>query len=106
MKNALAISILLMTVNASATSYLEPLLGLLRDAHGVTFQVFSGGCTHKEDFAVRHGTSNGETTVGLYRINPDHCLAYYSYGIQLQYSYEELGVDPSQRFNIVNPVSD
>ena len=81
---------------------IENLYGYSVDSEGITFQVFSGGCTSKNSFRVaQHGTSDRQ--LALYRIIPDPCKAFFPYGVFVRYSYEELNLGPSLSFRVVNP---
>lgn len=108
MKKVVVTIALLLSISALASeSYKvrrEPLLGYIHDRQGVTFQVFSGGCTDKSDFLVYFETQNGQLAMNLYRNRPDNCRAYYPYGIYLHYTYAELRLNKGQRFQISNPI--
>jgi hypothetical protein len=80
----------------------EQLLGLQVDPEGVTFQVFSGGCTRKEDFRIERFQSD-PTQLLLIRVVPDTCEAFLPYGTAIQYSYESLGLDNGRKFIVLNP---
>jgi len=105
MKRLILLSTLLLALNASATSQLEPLMGFLRDANGISFQVFSGGCTSKEDFSVKEKTADGIAALALYRLKPDYCSARYPYGVIITFTYQELGIGPGERFSVLNHLS-
>lgn len=82
----------------------EELFGLQVGPEGITFQVFSGGCTSIEDFRIERFASNPVQLL-LVRIEPDLCEAYIPYGTTIRYSYESLGLDNGQRFRVLNPIA-
>jgi len=86
------------------TGTVEELLGLQVGADGVTFQVFSGGCTTIEDFRIERFASDPIQLL-LVRVVPDLCEAYLPYGTTIRYSYESLGLDNGQRFRVLNPMA-
>lgn len=98
----ICLTLILSSTAGAAKLSKEPLLGYMHDRKGVTFQVYSGGCTSKEDFLINYSTKNGELSLSLNRKIPDNCRAYYPYGIFLHYSYEELGIGKGQQFLILN----
>lgn len=69
---------------------------------GISFRVFSGGCTSKRDFQVVTSGVN-PTNVALYRLVGDYCLALLPRGVVIRYSAAELGARRGDSFRIVNP---
>lgn len=86
------------------TGTVEELFGLQVGPEGVTFQVFSGGCTTIEDFRIERFASDPIQLL-LVRVVPDLCEAYLPYGTTIRYSYESLGLDTGQRFRVLNPMA-
>lgn len=91
-----------MQIQASTT---EALLGYTYNQYGVTFQVASSGCTSKNDFSVARGNSDQTLTLILKRVKADGCLAVVPYGLQVHFTYKELGVRPNQSFKILNQLT-
>ena len=96
---------------ASATSVeMEP--RELESVHGVRFEreqalvrVTSNGCTEKSDFSVEivdGGAMAGEMT--LVRDEPDNCRALIAEGVELSWSYEELGLERGAALVLANPL--
>lgn len=81
---------------------LETLFGLLQDQEGITVQVFSGGCTGKDNFQVSSAQVAGVIQISITRTTMDYCRAYFQYGTNLFFSYEELGVQRGQKFEVQN----
>jgi hypothetical protein len=96
--------LLITTLRASARPS-EVLLGYTYGIHGITLQVASGGCTQKSDFIVEQRQRTSYQALTFYRWREDLCLALLPYGTMLNFSYEELGLAPGSRFQILNPVS-
>lgn len=89
---------------AQDTGVVEHLYGMQVGPEGVTFQVFSGGCTTKEHFRIERFTADPVQLL-LIRVVPDLCEAFRPYGTTLTYSYESLGLENGQRFIVLNPQS-
>lgn len=83
----------------------EALLGLTVDEGGISFQVFSGGCTHKEDFQVQFLGNTRNNALNLVRMRPDFCKALVPYGTTIKFTYEELGLKKGAEFKVVNPLA-
>lgn len=82
---------------------LEKLLGVRVGAHGITFQVTSGGCTKKSDFSIQQ-LESFPVQLRLSRNQPDHCEAYVPYGTKIFYSWRELGMGNGSQFVVSNPL--
>lgn len=91
----------LQTAHADNTS--EKILGYQPSKHGITFQVQSGGCTTKESFIVDvQRATDGIAQVTLLRTRPDTCHPFLPMGVRFRMTYEELGLNPGERYRIVN----
>lgn len=80
----------------------EQIYGVEMTNNGPVFQVFTGGCTVKDDFEVEILGSN-PVLLRLWRLSPDDCKAYYPYGIKVSFSFDELGLAPFSYFQVLNP---
>jgi len=82
---------------------LETLSAARFEAGGVIIRVGSNGCTRTQDFAVEVETG---ATIALTfnREQPDVCRAFLPEGVELRWSYEELGLTAGQAVAIRNPV--
>ena len=100
----LLLSTLIYSLSAHAQGTLEPLLGFLHDQSGITFQVFSGGCTSKQSFTIENELENKRNLVSLIRTKPDYCKAFFFFGTYVYFNYDELGINRGQSFEIQNPV--
>jgi len=83
----------------------EVLIGFVRDDRGMVFQVYSGGCTDKDDFKIVLDNQANVTTLTLFRINPDYCKALLPFGRYITYTYEELNLRRRQPVQILNPLN-
>jgi hypothetical protein len=83
----------------------ERILGYRPMKSGVIFQVTSGGCTHKADFAaeVLHPATSDYAELTLMRVRPDPCYPFVPMGERLKFSYDELGLKNGERFIVKNP---
>jgi hypothetical protein len=86
------------------TGTVEQLLGLQVGPEGVIFQVFSGGCTTKDDFRIERFQADPVQLL-LIRLEPDTCEAFIPYGTTIRYSYESLELENGQRFIVLNPMT-
>ena len=64
----------------------------------------SNGCTDASSFAVEVSEGDGPTGVTLTRQKPDLCEALVREGVELRWTYEELGLKPGSAVNVTNPV--
>ena len=69
----------------------------------VAVRVDSGGCTSAADFevAVSDGTP---TDLTLTRKAPDSCEALVPDGVEIRWSYADLGIQPGQAVAVRNPI--
>ncbi|MES2800981.1 MAG: hypothetical protein V4654_00685 [Bdellovibrionota bacterium] len=101
-KILLTIGFLFLTVTSQAGPN-EALYGSFFNESGVVIQVYSGGCTYKSSFAVRKEYVGGVHKIWFYRVKPDFCEAFVKYGKFLIFSYDDLGLQAYDRFEIMNP---
>ena len=84
---------------------IESLYGFRYGPDGLSFQVYSGGCTQKSDFVVMtsEGT-DGVIRIVLVRVRADGCEAFMPYGTFITFSFDDLGLDWGDEFEVVNPL--
>lgn len=83
----------------------ETILGANIEQGALAVRVASNGCTDKDYFDVdvdREGDSR--FTVEFDRTREDHCRAYFPDGVELVWSYAELGLPLDAKVSIANPV--
>ncbi len=104
-RGVILVSALLLTNLAFAEGpRLEGIFGYAVSATGVTFQVQSGGCTGKGSFLVYVNPERTPKEVFLFRLNADPCRAYLPGGINVSFTYKEMGLNPEEHFRIMNTV--
>lgn len=90
----------------SATALSAPLetLGAVRFEGGaVVIRVGSNGCTSASDFAVE--VADGDVAdLTFTREKPDLCKALVPDGVELRWTYQELGLASGQAVAVRNPV--
>lgn len=82
----------------------EAIYGFGSARPGIFIQVFSGGCTKKEDFQIRRKSKGPVSELTFLRIVPDTCLANFPYGEMIYFPWEDLGLEEGDLFRIGNPV--
>lgn len=71
----------------------------------VTFRVTSNGCTDETHFDIdvdRHGSD--KYSVGIMRTKPDRCRALLRDGVEVSWSYEDLGIPAGADVRVENQV--
>ncbi|QTC91503.1 hypothetical protein [Brevundimonas goettingensis] len=64
----------------------------------------SNGCTEASSFAVEVSEGDGPTRLTLTRRSPDVCKALVPEGVELRWTYEELGLQPGASVSVTNPI--
>jgi hypothetical protein len=64
----------------------------------------SNGCTEASSFAVEVAEGDGPTRLTLTRRTPDLCKALVPEGVELRWTYDELGLKPGASIVVRNPV--
>lgn len=84
--------------------------GELESIHAATFTkdqaifwVSSNGCTDKKDLIPIVSLQNGEAVITLRRIDEDRCRQDLVEGVELKWSFEELGLTPGSPITVNNP---
>jgi hypothetical protein len=87
-----------------------PMPGVLEPIHAAAllndtavFRVSSNGCTKKDDlqpFVSIHGDAS---IITLRRIAEDHCTHPDDEGVEVMWSFEELGLKPGAKVSVNNP---
>ncbi|AQR63353.1 hypothetical protein BZG35_04970 [Brevundimonas sp. LM2] len=88
---------------AAMPGQLEPIHAASITNDLAVFWVSSNGCTDKDDLrpVVDHAGRN--STITLRRIDEDRCDRPMADGVELQWSFEELGLTPGSRVSVNNP---
>lgn len=85
---------------------LEPIHAAAIIGDHAVFRVTSGGCTDRDDIQPIITLVDDEAVVTLRRMHDDYCQAYAEEGVELIWTFEELGLEPGQRVRINNPYLD
>ncbi len=67
------------------------------------FRVTSNGCTKKDDLLPVVSTRGSASTVTLRRLVEDRCTRPQEDGIEVRWSFDELGLKPGASVTINNP---
>lgn len=82
---------------------LEPIHAAAVIGDHAIFRVTTGGCTDRDDILPIVTVVENEAIVTLRRMEDDYCQAYDPEGLELVWTFEELGLTPGQRVRINNP---
>lgn len=87
-----------------------PMPGALEPIHAAAFTndvavfwVSSNGCTTKEDLWPVVQQQRGDAVITLRRLDEDDCDAPSTDGVELRWSFEELGLEPGSAVTVNNP---
>jgi hypothetical protein len=82
---------------------LEPIHAAAIIGDRAIFRVTSGGCTERDDIQPIITVVEDEAVVTLRRMQDDYCEAYDEDGVEMVWTFEELGLTPGQRVRVNNP---
>lgn len=84
--------------------------GALEPIHAATFTkdeaifwVSSNGCTKKDDLIPIVSLQGGQAVITLRRIDEDRCRQDLVEGVELKWSFQELGLTPGAPVSVNNP---
>ncbi len=83
---------------------LEVLRAVRFEPGALVVRADSNGCTDASAFAVEVSEGDGPTRLTLTRRTPDVCKALVPEGVELRWTYEELGLQPGASVSVTNPV--
>ncbi len=72
-------------------------MGSVVDSRGVTITAPSNGCTDRSYYDVDVDRDDGAYEVSFERVRADHCRALLRDGVQLTWSFSELGIPEGAR---------
>ena len=73
---------------------------------GVTIRMDSNGCTNKETVeASVDQDGRNEYEIGFDRTREDNCRAYFPNGVELTWSYDELGIPEGAHVRVLNDIA-
>jgi len=88
---------------AAMPGLLEPIHAAAITRDLAVFWVSSNGCTDKDDLTPIVDRARDYSTITLRRIDQDTCDQPLADGVELQWSFEELGLTPGTRVSVNNP---
>ncbi len=97
-------------LGATETAATEPMPGQLEAIHAAAFTsdqavfwVSSNGCTDKDDLKPIVSRKGGGSTITLRRLIEDRCDRPLAEGVELIWSFEELGLARGAKVSVNNP---
>ena len=88
---------------AGMPGQLEPIHAAAFTRDQAVFWVSSNGCTAKEDLIPIVSLQGGSAVITLRRIDEDKCKQDLVQGVELKWSFEELGLTPGSPVSVNNP---
>ena len=82
---------------------LEPIHAAAIGQDQAVFWVSSNGCTSKADLTPVVRRHRDSAVITLRRINEDRCDTVQPQGVEMRWSFEELGIEPGGRVSVENP---
>lgn len=82
----------------------ETLRAVRFEPGALVVQADSNGCTEASSFAVEVSEGDGPTRITLTRRTPDVCKALLADGVELRWTFEELGLKSGSAVAVTNPV--
>lgn len=89
--------------SADLPGQLEPIHAAAIGQDQAVFWVSSNGCTSKDDLTAVVRRSRDASVITLRRIKEDHCETVQPQGVEMRWSFEELGIEPGGRVSVENP---
>ena len=91
-------------VPADMPGQLEPIHAAAFTKDLAVFWVSSNGCTNKTDLQpIISSEGKGDSIITLRRLEEDRCDRPMADGVELQWSFEELGLKPGASVAVNNP---
>lgn len=88
---------------ADLPGQVEPVHAAAITRDQAVFWVSSNGCTQKSDLTPVLRTSNEGHILSLRRIKEDRCGQAKPEGVEMRWSFEELGLEPGSRIEVETP---
>ena len=89
---------------AAMPGQLEPLHAAAFGKDVAVFWVTSNGCTDKTSLKPIVSRQGGEAVITLRRLSEDRCDRPLADGVEVKWSFEELGLTPGDRVSVNNPL--
>ena len=88
---------------AGMPGQIEPIHAAAITRDLAVFWVSSNGCTDKDDLRPIVNHIGADSTITLRRIEQDECETPIADGVEVIWSFEELGLIPGSRVSVNNP---
>ncbi len=88
---------------AEAPGQIEPVHAAAIVQDQAVFWVSSNGCTQKSDLTPFVRRAGDESIITLRRIKEDRCLEPRDEGVEMRWSFQEMGLAPGSRVSVENP---
>lgn len=99
-----AVSVRMGPTSAASNANLETLRSVRFEPGALVVQANSNGCTSEASFAVHIADAEGPAQIRLARETEDLCKALTPNGVELRWTYEELGLKSGETAVVYNPV--
>ena len=91
------------TAVAEAPGQIEPVHAAAIVQDQAVFWVSSNGCTEKSDLLPVVRREGGASVITLRRLKEDRCLQPSDQGVEMRWSFQEMGLAPGARVSVENP---
>ncbi|WP_269716261.1 hypothetical protein [Caulobacter sp. NIBR2454] len=98
-------SVRLITTTDSVFQALEPLYAASSGPGGLSIRVASNGCTAKTDITFHVEMKDGAAFIAFARRKLDACKGLAPVGVDVMFTYAELGVRPETPVFLLNPLN-
>ncbi len=88
---------------AEAPGQIEPVHAAAIVQDQAVFWVSSNGCTEKADLLPVVRQEGDGSVITLRRIKEDRCLRPTDQGVEMRWSFQEMGLAPGARVSVENP---
>jgi len=91
------------TVVAEAPGQIEPVHAAAIVQDQAVFWVSSNGCTQKADLTLVVRRAGDASVITLRRLKEDRCLQPVAQGVEMRWTFQEMGLAPGSRVSVENP---
>ena len=91
------------TVVAEAPGQIEPVHAAAIVQDQAVFWVSSNGCTQKADLTPVVRRAGDASVITLRRLKEDRCLQPVAQGVEMRWTFQEMGLAPGSRVSVENP---
>lgn len=88
---------------AEAPGQIEPVHAAAIVQDQAVFWVSSNGCTEKSDLLPVVRREGGGSVITLRRLKQDRCLEPREQGVEMRWTFQEMGLAPGARVSVENP---